>query len=260
MILPESITGLMLALLVLITNILEIHILRMRKRKHLYECLLMSLSVSDLSLGFCALSLSIVSIAGLYDVSPNYLYITYYFFLLLSILHLFIISVDRLYAVAYPIHHRTNQRRGIAKYLIAGSWLAALLMTGGYIANYIWKNYHKKYQSDTQYCWVIVSMITYIIIGANLLYIIIYCVIAYLIWSKSISKQSKIQAKMQAKRQRRGVTLCACTVLAFVTFTSPFSINYVVHRTLPNKWTCLVLGANSAVNSLIFLYQKYFRS
>ena len=118
----ESIVGIALGLLIILLNLCEMKILHKRKKKRLYESLLLSLSVSDLFLGVSELSISIVYISGIFDESPNYAYMTYFFFLLVSILHLLCISIDRLYAVAYPIHHKTHQRGKTTKYLIGASW------------------------------------------------------------------------------------------------------------------------------------------
>ena len=257
---PVVIVGLALAISIIILNISEIIILCRRKRKLLYETLLVSLSVSDLCLGLGEFSVNIVIMVGVKDNSPNYVYMTYFFFLVVSVLLLLFISIDRLHAVAYPIHHKTHQRGRTTKYLIVSSWTVSFIMTGGYVINYFVNNFHIKYTSKSQYCDVIVSMITYILIIANVLYIIIYSVIAYLIWSRRVILQGEDQIKKQIKKQRQGVILCTCTVLAFIAFTCPFSISYVLHPKLPNKWTLLALGANSAMNSIIFLLQEFIRN
>ena len=254
-----NIVGLVLALSIIILNLCEIWLLHKEKRKCLYKHLLLSLSVSDLFLGLSELSSNIAFIAGIHSDSPNYVYMTYFFFLVVSILHLLFISIDRLYAVAYPIHHKTHQKEITTKSLIATSWTVSFVMTGGYVINYFVNSYHIKYTSKTQYCDLIIAIITYILISANVLYIIIYSVIAYLIWSRKVTLYGQDQVKNQIKKQKRGILLCACTVLTFIVFTSPFSFSYVQHPKMPEKWTFKVLAANSAVNSIIFLLQEYIK-
>ena len=87
-----------ISLAVILLNIVEIVIIsRLKRRKRIYEMLLLSLSVADLLFGIsngilCAVYLSDSLNYEVFEVT----YTTYFYFVLTSILHLSWIALDRL--------------------------------------------------------------------------------------------------------------------------------------------------------------------
>ena len=119
-------------LLIAILNIAEIVIIaKIRRKKKVYEILLLSLSASD-----CMFGLSNSFIAAFYIANACRLdnlletaYTLYVFFVLTSIFHLLFTTVDRLVAVFRPIQYRTYLSRRRFFICIAILWIVAVFIT-----------------------------------------------------------------------------------------------------------------------------------
>ena len=119
----------LLALLVVAGNSVTIWIFlkqKFRKRAHF---LLISLAVADLLVGLLAVPLYMV--ANLYRFPLWYFYASLYvdiFTGLTSILTLAVISLERMYAVGWPLRHRTLTLRAY-KFAIVTPWILAATVT-----------------------------------------------------------------------------------------------------------------------------------
>ena len=90
--------------LIAIFNIMEITVIaRLKRKKRIYEVIVLSLSVSDCMFGF--LNVIVSSIVLSQSCQNNLLgraYVFYVFFVMTSIFHLIFIAVDRLMIVLIP--------------------------------------------------------------------------------------------------------------------------------------------------------------
>ena len=102
-----------IGLIVALLNIMEIIlILRLKRKKKIFEIVLLSLSVADLLFGLSNASICVVFLGNWKDESVfDITYTTYFFFVLTSILHLVFIAIDRLSAIVRPIRHNIFMTR-----------------------------------------------------------------------------------------------------------------------------------------------------
>ena len=110
--LTQSIFGFLANVLLIVLNSIEIHILRRKANKHFYEKILLSLTTCDLVNGI----LGLISLITITAINSRYhttlcwnigLYGAFYS-QTTSILHLIVISLDRLWAVKAPLHHKIH--------------------------------------------------------------------------------------------------------------------------------------------------------
>ena len=119
-------------LLIAILNTVEIIIIAKIKRKRkVYEILLLSLSVSDCMFGLSNSFVSVLYITSIcwFENLLETAYTLYVFFVLTSIFHLLFTTVDRLVAVFRPIQYRTYLSRRRFFICIAILWIVAVFIT-----------------------------------------------------------------------------------------------------------------------------------
>ena len=115
---------------VALLNIFELYLLyQVRKRKH-YENILISLSFADLLFGVSNVLVCTVFLADVekHDVLQIF-NTTFLFFVVTSILHLFLINFDRLWMISKPIKHKiyfTSQR---VKQALAVLWVLSIVVS-----------------------------------------------------------------------------------------------------------------------------------
>ena len=116
-------------LLIAILNIVEITMIaKIRRKKRIYEIILMSLSISDCMFGLSNVIVSSIYISSSkkYDELLETVYTCYTFFVLTSIFHLIFIVVDRVMIVLKPFQYETIFTKKRLKIGIAVLWITAL--------------------------------------------------------------------------------------------------------------------------------------
>ena len=128
----ERSIDLSIGILMAILNIAEIIIiLKIKRKKKVYEILLLSLSVSDCMLSFSNGFLYVLygTNACKYEVLLETAFTLYIFSVLSSIFHISLIALDRLLAVSRPLKHKVFSTRKKA-YLSSGLlWILAILIS-----------------------------------------------------------------------------------------------------------------------------------
>ena len=116
--------------LIAIFNIMEITVIaRLKRKKRIYEVIVLSLSVSDCMFGF--LNVIVSSIVLSQSCQNNLLgraYVFYVFFVMTSIFHLIFIAVDRLMIVLIPFRYKAIFTTKRLKICIAVLWILALVI------------------------------------------------------------------------------------------------------------------------------------
>ena len=128
----EKSIELSLGVLIAILNLVEIiMIVKIKRKRKLYEILLLSLSVSDFMFGISNVFVNTFFLAGV--CNNQYLVTTaftlYLFFVLTSIFHLSFITIDRLIAVLKPLQHKLIlSRKRVYKFLVL-LWILAVAIS-----------------------------------------------------------------------------------------------------------------------------------
>ena len=119
-------------MLISILNVVEIIIIAKIKRKRkIYEILLLSLLVSDCMFGLSNSFVSVLYVTSVcrFESVLETAYTSYLFFVLSSIFHLLLITIDRLVAVLKPVQHKIYLSRRKLYFFIAILWIFAVLVT-----------------------------------------------------------------------------------------------------------------------------------
>ena len=118
--------------LIAILNLAEIiMIAKIKRKKKIYEVVLLSLSVSDCMFGLSNVFVSVPHIASIcrFQDLVETTYTLYVFFILTSIFHLLFITLDRLIAILKPFKHRTCLSRKRFYMYLAILWILAVMIS-----------------------------------------------------------------------------------------------------------------------------------
>ena len=248
-----------IAVLIVVLNSIEIHVLRKTVKKPFYEKLLMSLSISDLSCGlFVSVTVPYLSLV------ENELYVLLHwnvwgfgicYVTFISLMHLIIISVDRLWAVRAPIHHRQNTTKRKIVIAVALSWGIPMIFVIVSIGLVV----HRGMKPADIYWFGTGTMFTVVarvVLTADIVLIVCYAVIIWIIKvKKSVARQSLKDAKTM-----KTVVLCFGIVSVFVCFTTPFVVVFITNWSTPHwmiKVGMMLFTLNQISNSIVYLTQKY---
>ena len=257
--LTSKIIGGIVAMLIITLNSIEIHMLRSTRNKVFYEKILLSLTICDLITGvYATFAVPFTSLAKekyhvLYWIAWAFLvsYCT-----LNSVIHLIIIGIDRLWAIASPLHHRIYASNRKLFGAIAISWFTPSI----YIMANITIVTIQKLDHHTLYSYTRTSMakrMAQVLIIADIVLVISYSAIIIVIWrQKTIRKQST-----QSKQRQfiSTITLCTCIALVFVTASTPYVVVHIVDWNKPlwlQKLSIFLFPMNQILNSVLYMMQK----
>ena len=122
----DLVTGFLIA----IFNIAEIvMIAKIKRKKRIYETILMSLSVSDCMFGLSNVLVSSIFLSQTcnHNLSGS-VYVFYVFFVMASIFHLLFIAIDRVMIVLIPIRYKTILTKKRLRIYIAVLWVLPLVI------------------------------------------------------------------------------------------------------------------------------------
>ena len=195
----------MTAVIIISCNFLSILILlnrRLRKRSHY---LLIDLAIADLLVGLFAIPIYMISVLSGQKLVPRFVLDGVDMFTgFASIFTLAVISLERLNAIARPLHHRQLSSRS---YLvaIATPWILSLVVTSTRVL------LHVSVINDHQFLVVIIiSLSTPLLITCSA-----YCVI----WRKQASRlQNEVRARSEARLSKTLFLITGTFVLTWMPF------------------------------------------
>ena len=251
--LPSTVLYYIISSTALLLNSIEIYVLAQIKHRKAYEKFLVSLSVSDI-----CVSLSQISILSLYYIWDENEYVmglttsSYFFFLVISFLHLFWICLDRLWAVVQPIQHNifVTGRKVIS--LIAGTWVT---VCGAGVICFTVFEINDPNQAPREeivaYRDKIYLAAGITIILADFIYLVAYGLIVFTVKNKSSIASTK------SSNRTRVVVLCIAMALSFVISSFPYALFQL--RAIPKngEWVSILVLLNTVSNPMIYLLQTY---
>lgn len=122
-----------LGVLIAILNLLEIiMIVKIRRKKKIYEVLLLSLSISDLMFGISNVVIPVTYLmhGSMFQGLIDGAYTSYLFFVLTSIFHLLFITMDSLFIVLRPLQHKVFLTRKKVYRILGFLWMLAVVLSG----------------------------------------------------------------------------------------------------------------------------------
>ena len=247
-------------ILIAVLNIVEIAMIaKIRRKKRIYEIILLSLSMSD-----CMFGLSNVVVSSIYLSNTNSYgelletaYISYAFFILTSIFHLIYIAVDRVMIVLKPLQYKSiftskRQKIGIAILWILAFVIGVTTYTAYELAEMepavsdrqnqpVSRN---NFQKDIQ------LVLSIVIVVLDFSMVVSYGIIIY----RMSYKKRKTFTPKSAKHERLPI-LCVLIAAVFVLFTMPYAIARVSFGSVP-FWANFILLLNSGMNSLVYFFRQ----
>ena len=268
----DLIAGLLIAIL----NILEITMIaKIRRKKRIYEIILMSLSISD-----CMFGLSNVVVASIYisnskkhDELLETAYICYAFFVLTSIFHLIFIAVDRVMIVLKPFQYKTIFTKKRLKIGIGVLWITAFtigvitytvyeltemeLPVSNRLNQSVLKNrtvalivQPTTNENEDNFLEDIQLVLSAVIIMLDFSMVISYSIIIY---NMSYKKRKSLVPK--SVEDERLPILCVVIAAVFVLLTMPYAITRISFGSVP-FWANFILLLNSGMNSLVYFFRQ----
>lgn len=235
---------LVIGLLIIILNVTEIIIITRKKTKKNYEYMLLGLSTSDALLGFSFFIYRILHALTKVPIAP--IFVVFFFSLTASIFNILALSLERMYAVLYPIQHRVLFTKSKLALCVAVIWISTFAITiavsltvdktkctlDGHVLNEVF---------------YVAPMITTV----DFLYVIIYLII--LIKLCRTRHAPTLSANMIKRTERKSIVLCCMIALVFVLFTAPTAIGMSVFHKTP-IWSRVPLLLNSISNSVVYFF------
>ena len=253
--------ALSVSVMVVIFNSIEIHVLRRTVNKPLYEKILLSLTICDLTWGiFAILNGSTISILenkyhiliawNVWRFLTCYLTTT-------SLLHLICISVDRLWAVGAPLHHRRNVAKKKLVITIVSSWSIPILFVIINIIIILLKELDAEgiywYTEGAMY-----SLLAKVILVSDMMLLFSNSAIIWIVNKRrTVTRQSSYCNQTKLKST---LILCMGIVFVFIFFTTPFVVMHLVSWSKPQwivKLSSFLFPLYQISNSLIYLLQKF---
>lgn len=162
---------------------------------------------------------------------------------LASLSFLTLISMERLYAIAWPFLHRTTTTKAYI-YSIAITWSLPAVITIVYLCGFAFE---------------IISMKIATIIAVSFLMLCLVLIPSFALWIAKRNEDPRIPVDRREQNKKLAMTLfivSSLSVLAWLPLTVSYIISFVVHRDQLNKLLhyparCLQL-ANSFVNPIVY--------
>ena len=243
----EDIIILALSALIIIANIAEVHLL-MRRRKHFkpYEQLLLSLSICDLLVGISMVFLSIMDLV----VQSQAEKISHtakktmplWCSILLSVLHINLLSIDRYIAVHYPLRHGVWVTKQRIASLIISTWTACVACV--VIVTLCWSvQIVKDVLRDAA------------LTGCSTLIIVYSAIIHNHFKRKKVLGGQCIQHSQHHSTEQRLVFICLLVAVFCLATNAPFIV--LEYLKSSNSAGDLTLMCGSLTNPFIYYFWKY---
>ena len=265
------------AVLIVILNVVEISlIIKIKRKKKIYEIILVSLSVSDCMFGLSNVIVSSIYLSNSckYDGLIETAYVSYAFFVLTSIFHLIFIAVDRVMIVLKPFQYEIIFTTKRLKIGIAVLWIVAFIIgvctytvyeltemepavperlnqsvsqnrTIALITQPKTKGKRERFQDDMQ------LVLSIIIVTMDVLMVFCYCTIIYqmggFVRRKNLNTKTAEDARLPI--------LCVGIAAAFIIFTLPYAIARFYLGKIP-FWANFILLLNSGMNSVVYFFRQ----
>lgn len=248
-----------LGFIVVILNICEVIILaRLENKRKVYECYLLSLSITDLLFGLWKISVSVMFFV--YQKESMEMVYAIYLFFVSSIFHLSWISVNRLWAIWKPIHYRMTWSKKKVYIAIAVIWLLSIavsvltLLMDIYVSNddnvTISTNCSVA-ELDISFSAPMRTTLASVIILADVFFIVITTVVVYMLQRK---KRKPKLGNGTSKVENKATSVCVLITLVFIVLTLPYPITQFIWKDAP-LWSNVMLVLNSAMNSAVYFFR-----
>lgn len=275
---------LVVGIIIVILNLIEIIILaRMKEKRRVYETLLLSLSIIDLSHGLLEIVVYIFLNEQHIFLEFEYLF---HLFLVSSVLHLICIAINRLWAIWKPIHYKMRWTKRKVRVNIAVIWVLTLVIT---VVIYVFdvhitrqpetpvekippqdkgtshqcntsnefenKELENLLLSGNGFSSSLKMTLVIVVIIADVFLIVITSIIVCLMQQR---KKDSSTLYRTSKIEDKASVVCVLITVTFIVFTLPSTLTYIITNNA-NITVNVLLDVNCAVNSIVYFFRGRFQ-
>lgn len=223
---------------------------RLRTRTNYF---VMGLSIADVLVGVISIPMWVANLLSIWHGKTEWLPTTIYrvfialdvFSGVASILHLMIISLERLYAIGWPVEHRVSSRKSY-QVILVGLWCASILVTSLFVPE------SGILLSKSRF---------YVLILCFFFPLVVICATYTAIWCVVRKKEHDSNYWNSNKEAKLAATLFLVIVLFVVAWLPFMVINivaYLCRKCISSKLslaTKLLHYSNSAVNPIVYAWR-----
>ena len=248
--------GLLISISVIVLNVVEIIIIsRIKRRKSIYEILLLSLSTADCLFGLIN-SIQQITKARLspedVQIVAEIMGVFYFFFIFSSLNHLLLISTNRLWAITAPIKHRVVLTRNRLHISIGCIWLSATIVTTAIFLDAFLNKDERQRQLIVNRTKRSTSIM---VLVSDTLFVLINITIICLVRKTKATVDDEHSSSQTRSMERAVQRICTAIIVIFIVFTSPWAILECMGS--EPLWTHMLLILNSGVNSIVYFFKGY---
>ena len=235
--------------LAMILNVVEIILIcGTQKTLKSYERLLLSLSAGDFIIGFAFLSLGILYFSGVKLVDNGVIISTGLLMAFsLSADNLFLVGMDRLLAVRFPIKYRNWMTRSKMKVITITIWAIRLLS----IALWLWLLNDQPEHLENSY----INFAPWLILSSAIIFTIIY---TYVISTVITRKHpTNLQSRENRRQENTVIATCVSVVLVYVACSCPVALEILISKRSTYR-TNVFLVINAAVDPIVYFFKSYY--
>ena len=245
-----------------ILNIIEIIlIIRMRKGWKPFEKMILSLSFADLlvatvTITYYVLWLCDVSIGG-HKLLQRHFVLLLIFSEEYSLLHILAITIDRFYAIKYPIKHNIKMKGRLPNIIIIAVWVCVALLSSTMVTVLL---------ITMDVFNILAKAYSVIVIALGICYALAYYHMFDFILSHSATVHNipkcQIRDVLQqdgCKKERAIFLTSNLVMLSYIICMYPISIEMLIRKTTENisLATQLFLVTNSLLNPVVYFFKGY---
>ncbi|KAL2082685.1 hypothetical protein ACEWY4_022503 [Coilia grayii] len=234
--------------------------------------IILSLATSDLMVGITDMPFNIVFQMTCVNMSSTFCFVSYlcsYHLTFLSIYNVCLISLDRFYALCYPLWYSNRVTVKVICVVIGLLWLLSFMYNMLYVYFHAPCTKDMLYDDDTvnqSWIWPSIDFVIVFVLPCSL--IIIFYVKIFLIARKHAKNIRSIRAqhtsvntpyeRTHKDSERKAATKLGILVIVFVLFLLPYFVFIQLSGFIPAipvlKATLTILQLNSAVNPVIYAF------
>ena len=244
--------SLVICMIAIVVNTMEIGLLGKKKKRSKTELILLSLSTADL---ITAINLAIIRLNGLNLIPPEgfiYILVLTFSMILISIMHLLVMTVERTVAVTAPFWHKANITRKRVQITLSILWLNQLFMYLGKLL--LFKKGNISFNRAMIMYLKFVSIVFFL---TSIIIFISYAVIITKVKS-SLKEGSSNEEYSSRKRKQRRLIIITCLIsgtcfICYLPYTivAWFSIVWVFRFQF-----CLCLS--TLLNPLVYFFSSIY--
>ena len=241
------VVSLLISILAIIMNVVEIGLLLHKRKQTRTEVVLISLSMADIMVATCLTVTKLNHLGVIPSSGFIYILILTFFMILTSILHVVVITVERVVAVMYPFWHKAYVTRRKIVIALCIIWLQLVL---GYSTEMVLIKVYRvplnKLMLGTM------KFISALFFTMALFVITAYTLIVLRFKCSLNSKQSQDQAMRRSKERRLVITSCSISgvyIVCHLPYTVAIWYSFVWVFKLQ---ICISLSA--LMNSLVYFF------